>query len=80
MKKRITVECRNGDLYFYLRSEQGIRFLFTQKFTRGVYRFFRNGLSERQLREYRRWDRDPRLDKTIEKLPLYITYVIRECA
>lgn len=80
MKKRITVENRKGDLYFYLRSEQGVQFLFVQKFTRGVYDFFRNGISERQLRACRRWDRNPRLDKTIEKLPLYITYVMRGCA
>lgn len=80
MKKRITVESMNGNLYFYLRTEKGVQFLFTQKFTRGVYRFFRNGISETQLRDYRRWDRNPRLDKTIEKLPLYITYVMRECA
>lgn len=79
MKKKITVKSFNGQLYFYLQSDQGEHFLFTQKFTGGVYRYFRNGISENQLREYRRWDRNPRLDKTIEKLPTYITYVMREC-
>lgn len=80
MKNRIIVERKNGELYFYLRSIQGVQFLFTQRFSQGVYRYFRKGVSERQLREYRCWDRNPRLDKTVEKLPLYITYVLRECA
>ena len=79
MKKKITVRSIDNYLYFYLRSEQGEQFLFTQKFTRGVYRYFRNGISESQLRAYRCWDRNPRLDKTIERLPAYITYVMREC-
>lgn len=79
MKKKITVKPFNGHLYFYLRSDLGEHFLFTQKFSGGVYHYFRNGISENQLRAYRGWDRNPRLDKTIEKLPAYITYVMREC-
>lgn len=80
MKKKITVKSMNNHLYFYLRSDQGEQLLFMQKFTRGVYRYFRNGISESQLRAYHYWNRNPRLDKTIEKLPIYITYVMRECA
>lgn len=79
MKKKITVKSMNGHLFFYLRSDRGEQFLFVQRFTGGVYRYFRNGISENQLRAYRGWNRNPRLDKTIEKLPVYITYVMREC-
>lgn len=79
MKKKITVRSINNHLYFYLHSDRGEQFLFMQRFTGGVYRYFRNGISENQLREYHGWNRNPRLDKTIEKIPVYITYVMREC-
>lgn len=80
MKRKIIAKKVEGNLYFYLKSKEGIHYLFMQRYTRAVYDYFRRGISESQVRSFKDWDRNPRLDKTIEKLPLYITYVVRQCA
>lgn len=80
MKRKIIVKRVEEDLYFYLKSKEGIQYLFMQRYTRAVYDYFRRGISESQLRSFSNWDKNRRLDKTIEKLPLYITYVVRQCA
>lgn len=80
MKRKIIAKKVEGNLYFYLKSKEGIQYLFMQRYTRAVYDYFRRGISESQVRSFKDWDRNPRLDKTIEKLPLYITYVVRQCA
>ena len=80
MKRKIIAQKVEGDLYFYLKSRHKTQYLFMQRYTRAVYDYFRFGISENQLRSFHNWDRNPRLDKTIEKIPLYITYVLRECA
>ena len=33
-----------------------------------------------ELREYTQWNKNPRLDKTIEKMPMYMQYVLRGIA
>lgn len=50
------------------------------QYTKGVYDYFRRGRSERELHEYKQWNKNPRLDKTIEKIPMYTQYVLREVA
>ena len=80
MKRKIFARRADGKLYFYLKSKKGIQYLFMQRYTRAVYEYFHKGISEGQLRSFKDWDRNPRLDKTIEKLPLYINYVVRQCA
>ena len=80
MKNRIIVKRVNDKLYFYLKSKQGIQFLFTQRYTKAVYEYFRKGgVAEKELYSHK-WRTNRRLDKTVEKLPLYIDYVLRECA
>lgn len=80
MKRKIIAKRVEGDLYFYLKSKHDTQYLFMQRYTRAVYDYFYRGISESQVRSFKDWDRNPRLDKTIEKLPLYITYVVRQCA
>ena len=80
MKNKIIVRKGNNKLNFYLLSKTGRFYLFTQDYSKGVYHYFRNGKSENELRSYRQWDKNPRLDKTIEKLPMYIHYVLNEAA
>ena len=80
MKRKIIARRVENNLYFYLKSKHSTQYLFMQRYTRAVYDYFRYGISENQLRTYKGWDRNPRMDKTVEKLPLYITYVLRECA
>lgn len=55
-------------------------YLFTQDYTKGVYDFFKNGKSTNELKQFKKWRRNPRLDKTIEKIPIYRAYVMREIA
>ena len=78
MKAKIQIQKGNGKITFYLVAKAGRYFLFTQRFTKGVYEFFRNGRSENEILSFRRWGYNPRLDKTIEKIPLYTDYVRRE--
>lgn len=80
MKNRITVIKNMDNLDFYLLSKQGKFYLFTQPYTKGVYAFFRDGRAENEIKGYKKWNRNPRLDKTIEKIPLYVQYVTREVA
>lgn len=67
-------------LNFYLVAGGKTIYLFTQDYTKGVYDFFKNGRSANELRQFKQWKRNPRLDKTIEKIPIYRTYVMREIA
>ncbi len=80
MKKRIVVIKNMDKLDFYLVSKRTNVYLFTQPYTKGVYEFFRGGKSENEVKGYKKWNRNPRLDKTIEKIPLYVRYVTREVA
>ena len=78
MKNSVTVTKSNGWIHFYLTSGKQTRYLFSQKFTKGVYQYFRDGRSENEIKKFNKWNRNPRLDKTIEKIPLYVRYVFRE--
>lgn len=74
-KKQVTV------LDFFLISEEyGRNYLFTQPFSKGVYDYFRPGRSESELKAYRRWDRNPRLDNLITRIPRHIRYIQMEYA
>ena len=78
MKNRIIINSGCDVMNFYLENEYGTYYLFTQKYTPGVYNYFRNGRRESEIRAFRGWEKNPRLDKTIEKLPMYVKYVMRE--
>ena len=79
-KNKVIVKNHNRKLEFYLLSENRRFYLFTQKYSKGVYNFFCDGKSENEIRHYKKWDKNPRLDKTIEKLPVYIQYVLLEAS
>lgn len=57
MKKRITITKADEKLHFYLTTERGCVYLFTQSFSKGVYDYFRRGRSERELYEYKQWNK-----------------------
>ena len=78
MKNRITIKSGVDVLNFYLVNKHGSFYLFTQDYTPGVYKYFRDGRSEQEIRSFEKWDDNPRLDKTIERLPGQIDYVMRE--
>ena len=79
MKNKIIAENpARGTLAFYYLWGGRRFYLFTQDFTIGVYRYFKHGVTERKLYDYHGWKKNPRLDKTIEKIPVYIRY-IKKC-
>lgn len=81
MTNRIIVDnSEYGRLRFYYVREGVAHYMFSQKFTSGVYRYFRYGVTEREVRRFRHWDRNPRLDKTIEKIPVWIRSLEKEAA
>ncbi len=65
-------------LSFFLVDRTGKYWLFDQKFSMGVHTFFQNGVRDYQVRNYGRWGKNPRLDKTITKIPIYVKYLLKE--
>lgn len=80
MKNRIVISYTDNMLHFYLHGDMGCIYLFTQHYTKGVYEFFRGGRAETELFKFKHWDSNSRLSKTIEKIPLYINYAMKEYA
>ena len=81
MRNRIEITKTNGNvdrIHFYYVSGGKRYYLFSQKFSKGVYEFFKNGRSESELYNFSGWRKNPRLGKTIEKIPMYIRYVMKE--
>ena len=78
MKSKIIVTNNGSRMNFFLQTKEGRFFLFSQNFSKGVYQFFCNGKSESEIISFKKWGRNPRLDKTIEKIPLYTKYVRKE--
>lgn len=75
MKNRIIISKKPDLIEFYRVGAKGTQWLFSQKFTSGVYKYFENGRMESEILEFSRWGRNPRLDKTIERIPRQITYL-----
>ncbi len=78
MKSKIIVTKKNDKINFFLQDKDSCFFLFSQNFSKGVYQFFCKGKSESEIQAFKKWNRNPRLDKTIEKIPLYTKYVRKE--
>ncbi len=75
MKSRINVQRDQQKLNFYLRSNDGEFYLFSQDYSKGVYEYFKNGRSVNEIRKFDKWNKNPRLNKTIYRLPKQIQYV-----
>ena len=68
-----------GDkLNFYLEERGKRTYLFTQRYRIAVAREFKLGNTAEELRRYHKWNRNRRVDKTVEKIPMYIAYIKRE--
>lgn len=78
--KENTKEGENNGLNFYWERGDKKIWLFSQKYTPGVHEQFRNGMRDFDIRNFKKWKRNPRLDKTIDKIPVYVAYAIREIA
>lgn len=66
-KTRVTVIKKDNQIHFYLMCNEGTAYLFSQKYTKGVYDYFRRGRFDPELRKFHNWGQNPRLDHTIEK-------------
>lgn len=78
MANQIIVRSGIDTLNFYLKNKWGTYYMFTQPYTPGVYKYFRSGRSENEIRSFKKWKENPRLSKTIQRLPGQIEYVMRE--
>ena len=67
-----------GKLNFYLETKGKRTFLFTQRYRIAVANEFKAGKTAEELRRFHRWGRNRRVDKTVEKIPMYIAYVKQE--
>lgn len=52
--------------------------LYSQKVAPGDYEQFCNGMRDYDIRNFDKWKRNPRLDKTIDEIPVYVAYVNQE--
>lgn len=75
MKSRIDVRRDQQKLHFYLHSNDGEFYLFSQNYSKGVFEYFKNGRSVNEIRKFDKWKKNPRLNKTIDRLPPQIQYV-----
>ena len=79
MKGKIVIKKTTDMIHFYWTdSAFGKLYLFSQRFSKGVFDFFCRGRSVTEVRSFRQWNRNPRLDKTISKLPIYMKYAWKE--
>lgn len=80
IKGKITITKTRDYIHFYYVAENNRLYLFAYKFTKGLYIYFHNGKSIGELSKYKNWERNPRVDKTVTKIPIYIKYMMKECA
>lgn len=72
-------------LDFYLKNKTGEHWLFQQEFSKGVYERFMDGRAEGEILSFAKWDRNKRLNNTINRIPREIHHVQKyimeeECA
>lgn len=72
---------KNAKLHFFLLIDNHEYYLFEQRFSKGVYLYFREGVCLSQIRKYKNWNKNNRLDKTIEdRIPQCTRYVMTQIA
>ena len=77
---KVVITKKNDSLNFYMIVKKVRLYLFSQQFTKGVYEYFKNGRSENEIRAFKRWGKNPRLDKTLSKIPMYKKFALKEAA
>ena len=63
---------------FYLTTEDGNFFLFSQSYRKGVQAYFRKGVSLAAARDFSKSNHDSSIMRTMSKLPMYIKYIEKE--
>ncbi len=77
-KERIEIIRNRNRINFYLVFEGQRHWLFSQDFSVSVYDYFKFGRSVQEMRKHNFWTRNPRLAKTIDRIPAMIRYIKRE--
>lgn len=77
-KERIEITKGNNRIDFYLAFEGQKHWLFSQEFSLSVYDYFKYGRSVSEMRKHNFWKSNPRLAKTIERIPSMISYIRKE--
>lgn len=78
---RTIIYCRpteKGIHSFYLLSEEGEFFLFSQHYRRGVQNYFGRGVYLEKANDYSKCKGDNAVIKTMGKLPVYIRFIEKE--
>ena len=75
MKNKVVVKKANDEIKFYLKNDCGEFWLFTQHFSKGVYEWFKNGRSEKEILNFDKWKKNKRLGDTVQRIPREIKYV-----
>ena len=75
MKNRVIITKENEEIKFYLKNKEGIFWLFSQPFSKGVYEWFKDGRAESEVLSFSKWNRNKRLNDTINRIPREIRYV-----
>ena len=79
MNGKIIIKKTPDMIHFYWTINSiGKLYLFSQKFSKGVFDFFCKGRAITEVLHFKQWNRNPRLDKTITKLPIYMKYAWKE--
>lgn len=77
-KERIEITKSNNHINFYLTFEGHKHWMFSQEYSVSVYEYFKFGRSVNELRKHKCWRQNPRLAKTIERIPQMIKYIKKE--
>ncbi len=80
MKKKIIAEkAANNTMNLYLVIPKlGRIYLFSTAFSKGAFAYFERARSEAEILSFRGWNKNPRLDRIINRLPSYIRYGTNE--
>lgn len=77
MKNRIIIKCKDDNIRFYLKNDNGEFWLFDQKKTKDVYEYFKNGRSEKEIITFKKWACDKKLITAVCRIPREIKYVTK---
>lgn len=78
---KITIYCKPTDKgihSFFVKVNDLEFFLFSQKYRVGVHKHFSKGVSLKEAFDFSNIHKDAAIEKTMDKLPMYIKYIEKE--
>ena len=78
---RTTIYCKRTERRlhnFYVKTDEGEFYLFTQNFRKGVQEYFGHGVYLERACDYSRSKHDTAVMKTMDKIPMFIKYIEKE--